>query len=492
MREEIGEQVDEEGYKVIMELVDDCSKKIFEGTKTIQQEKFRRLQEAKNRSTQTTNGGLNAEKTVRNLSKRPLSPEETSVLALGLNFSITPRSLPFVDVITALEDTATQLPQKEAEEFRVQTRRCIERTKVPKSNLNRDMRSALRNLRHDDSIVILPADKGNVTVVMNKDDYKEKMQEVLQEGEYRIVVADPTARVEKSMNDELRHLFQSGEINKIGYDQLRTTHSVAPQLYGLPKIHKENTPMRPIVSCIGSPTYKVAKSLARIISPLTGKTSSFVRDSGDFVQKIQDFQMSSDDRLVSFDVKSLFTKVPIEEALEVIGRRLESCDDPPDTTLSIPMIKRLLRICLTSTYFMWNDEYYEQTDGAAMGNPLSPIVANIYMEYFEEMALQTTMVKPKMWLRYVDDTFVIWNGNMDELSVFHQHLNSLRPSIQFTMEEESEGQLPFLDVLVKKDDCRLITSVYRKKTHTDRYIHYTSDHHPRIKHGVIQCLMKRA
>ena len=139
---------------------------------------------------------------------------------------------------------------------------------------------------------------------------------------------------------------------------------------------------------------------------------------------------------------------------------------------------------------MWN-EYYEQTDGAAMENPLSPIVANIYMEYFEEMALQTAMVKPKMWLRYVDDTFVIWSGNMDELSVFHQHLNSLRPSIQ-SMEEESEGQLPFLDVLVKKDNCRLITSVYRKKTHTDHYIHYTSDHHPRIKHGVIQCLMKRA
>lgn len=89
--------------------------------------------------------------------------------------------------------------------------------------------------------------------------------------------------------------------------------------------------------------------------------------------------MSSDDRLVSLDVKSLFTKVPIKEALEVIGRRLESCNDPSDTTLSIPMIKHLLRICLTSTYFMWNDEYYEQTDGAAMGNPFSPIVANIYV-----------------------------------------------------------------------------------------------------------------
>ena len=109
---------------------------------------------------------------------------------------------------------------------------------------------------------------------------------------------------------------------------------------------------------------------------------------------------------------------------------------------------------------MWNDEYYEQTDGAAMGNPLSPIVVNIYMEFFEEMALQSAMVKPKMWLRYVDDTFVIWSGDKEELSMFQQHLNSLRPSIQFTMEGESDGQLPFLDVLVKKEDGRLITSLH--------------------------------
>ena len=93
------------------------------------------------------------------------------------------------------------------------------------------MRSALKNLRHNDSIVILPADKGNVTVLMNKDDYKEKMQEVLQEGEYRKVAADPTTIVEKSVNDELRHLFQSGEINKIVYDQLRIPPTVSHHSY---------------------------------------------------------------------------------------------------------------------------------------------------------------------------------------------------------------------------------------------------------------------
>ena len=87
------------------------------------------------------------------------------------------------------------------------------------------------------------------------------------------------------------------------------------------------------------------------------------------------------------------------------------------------------------------------------------------------MALQTAVVKPKKWLCYVDDTFVICNGNMNGVHFPSTWIRWDPCSIQFTMEEESEGQLTFLDVLIK-DDCRLITSVYQK-THTDRYIHYT-------------------
>ena len=112
---------------------------------------------------------------------------------------------------------------------------------------------------------------------------------------------------------------------------------------------------------------------------------------------------------------------------------------------------------------MWNEDFYEQEDGAAMGNPLSPVVANIYMEHFEEMALNTATKRPSTWLRYVDDTFVIWNGDRNELNEFLTHLNSLRSSIQFTMEIEDNNSLPFLDVLVTKNDSGLRTSVYRKK-----------------------------
>ena len=127
-----------------------------------------------------------------------------------------------------------------------------------------------------------------------------------------------------------------------------------------------------------------------------------------------------------------------------------------------------------------------------MGSPLSPIVADLFMESFEQEALNSANDKPKLWVRFVDNTFVIWQHGLDKLEPFQQHLNSVRKSIKFTMETETEGKLPFLDVLVKRDCSHLTTSVFRKKTHTDHYLHYSSHHHPRTKTGVISCLRHRA
>ena len=88
--------------------------------------------------------------------------------------------------------------------------------------------------------------------------------------------------------------------------------------------------------------------------------------------------------------------------------------------------------------------------GAAMGSPLSPIVANIYMESLETRALETFRVKPKLWVCYVDDTFVLWQHGEEQLETFHEHLNSQHSSIQFTKEVECDNKIPFLDVLVER------------------------------------------
>lgn len=128
-----------------------------------------------------------------------------------------------------------------------------------------------------------------------------------------------------------------------------------------------------------------------------------------------------------------------------------------------------------------------------MGSPLSPVVANFYMEKFEEVALSSAPLKPKCWFRYVDDTFVVWSHGEEELLAFLQHLNSVHDRIQFTMERESGGKLAFLDVLVlRRAGGGLGHTVYRKPTHTDRYLHRDSNHHPRQKRALVKTLVDRA
>jgi hypothetical protein len=113
-----------------------------------------------------------------------------------------------------------------------------------------------------------------------------------------------------------------------------------------------------------------------------------------------------------------------------------------------------------------------------MGSPLSPVIANFYMEVFEEMALNQAPHKPLCWFRYVDDTFVIWPHSPDRLKDFLDHLNGIHQNIQFTMEMERDGHLPFLDIdIYRRPDGSLGHRVYHKPTHTNLYLNSSSHHH---------------
>ena len=126
-----------------------------------------------------------------------------------------------------------------------------------------------------------------------------------------------------------------------------------------------------------------------------------------------------------------------------------------------------------------------------MGSPVSVIVADMVMENIEQRALTSFLHPPIFWKRYVDDTCVALLPSMVES--FHQHLNSIEPSIQFTVEMESNGCLPFLDILITRDsDGSLSTAVYRKQTHTDQYLQFSSHHPSSHKLSVCRSLFSRA
>ena len=253
---------------------------------------------------------LDQDKIVKNLSSRSLAPKEKEALALGLNFAVTPKRIPTFEIIAATETTASQLDSETAQLLRHRVSSILSTAKTPRSNLSRELQKAVKNLREDRNIVILPADKGNATVILDQVDYAAKMELLLEDKAYRKVQRNPTSRVEAMVSTALKECECKGHITSKKRLTLAHQFSSPPQIYGLPKIHKEGIPLRPIVAAIGSPTHQLARELAGILSPLAGRSPSHVKNSADFVNQIHQVSLEETDVLASFDVVSLFTRVP--------------------------------------------------------------------------------------------------------------------------------------------------------------------------------------
>ena len=354
-------------------------------------------------------------------------------------------------------------------------------------------RKAIDELRRDNTRIILTTDKGVSMVVMDRDDYHQKAEALLQESAYWPIPNDPTNKYKTRLIALLKSIKTEGGINESTYRRLYPTGAGSPKFYGLPKIHKESTPLRPIMSSIGAVTYSTSKELARILKPLVGKSPHHIYNNQDFIQHLKGITMGPDEAMVSYDVRALFTSVPIQPALEVTEKLLKEDQDlHKRTTMSTKHIMDLLEFCLRSTYFIYRGKFYEQVEGAAMGSPISSIVANLFMENFEIRALQSSPNPPLLWKRFVDDTFVILKKAHKE--EFLTHINSVDNNIQFTTEEPGpDGSLPFLDILISADkDGRLETSVYRKPTHMNQYLQWDSHHPISSKYGVVGTLFHRA
>ena len=195
----------------------------------------------------------------------------------------------------------------------------------------------------------------------------------------------------------------------------------------------------------------------------------------EFIKHLEDIKLGSDDIIMSYDVKALFSSVPIKPALKIIKKLLEDQTLQQRTSMTVNNITCLLEFFLNSTYFTFQGKFYEQVEGAAMGSPISPIVANLYMEDSEMRAINTLPQSPLMWKRYVDTCVIIKAAQKQS---FLDCINSIDQHIQFTAEEpRPDGSIPFLDILItSSEDGSLATTVFRKPTHTDLYIQWDSHH----------------
>ena len=422
-----------------------------------------------------------------------MTKDQIKALAHGPNYAIVPQCPPTGEYIIAIENVCNQLQQGKAEELRGEIKSVLKNIWPPRPNITCEERKAIEELRKNNTKMILTVDKGVSMVVMNRDDYHQKAEALLQESAYRTITSDPTNKYKNKLIGLLKSIKVGGGINEATYRKLYPTGAGSPKFYGIPKLHKEGTPLRPIVSSIGAVTYPTSKELSKILKPLVGKSPHHIHNNHDFIEDLKTIKLGPEEVMVSYDVKALFTSVPIKPALKIIEKLLKEDQDlQKRTSMSIPNIMDLLEFCLRSTYFTYRGKFYEQVEGTAMGSPISPIVANLFMEQFEITALQSSSNPPLLWKRFVDDTFVIINKAHKE--EFLTHINSVDNNIQFTAEEPGpDGSLPFLDILISPDEeGRLVTSVYRKPTHTDQYLQWDSHHPISAKYSVVGILYHRA
>jgi hypothetical protein len=261
-------------------------------------------------------------------------------------------------------------------------------------------------------------------------------------------------------------------------------------LYGLPKIHKADVPVRPIISAVKTYNYELAKYLDEILKPLVDD-SYMLKDTYDFVNKVSRLNWKSDRYLVSFDVESLFTNVPTTETIDIIIKLAFARGRKIFHGLDRDQLRKLLITCTQQSHFQFNGEYFDQIDGVAMGSPLGPLFANVFMSNFERQHIQQLKkFGIRKWFRYVDDIFATTNNREQALEAL-KFLNEQHPNIRFTIEHEDKGKLPFLDTCVKRDVNKYNTTIYRKKTFTGVYLNWTSLTARKYKIGLIRCLAER-
>ena len=317
---------------------------------------------------------------------------------------------------------------------RAEVSSILRRAKTPPRNIDCNVFKALLTLKKDPDRVVLSADKGNFVVVMDKDQYREKAHSLLNDkNTYTVLKSDPTGKTKRELNKRLLLLKKSNKISKATYKLLRSSDRLSPRFYGLPKIHKSGAPLRPIVSFVNSPTYNLLRYSARILSPIVGNTVYTVKNSSHFAEFVRSETLNSDQVLVSFDVVTLFTEIPVDLAIKVAERRLtEDVSLSQRTSLPVEDIINLLSFCLKTTYFMFEGNYFQQVFGTAMGSPVSAVIANLVMEDVKQRALASSPVNPSFLKRYVDD--VASAVNESKIDILLEHPNSIEPSIQFTVE----------------------------------------------------------
>lgn len=435
---------------------------------------------------------------IKNLTDVDIPKEMITVLSLGPKFSIEPHTDPTVDLASDVELAIKREVPMEAQraargeaiytiaKFSKQTKKL---TRIDKF-LQRALKKTREFLQQHPSIMVSNSDKGNVTIISNKEDYHRKIEELLSDLDaFTPIQNDPTKTVANSLNRCLDNLYKANILQKKLKTSLKTFNAIQPRLFAQIKYHKEGHPVRLIVSTINTAAYKVSRFLATILRK-SFRSKYSVKNAQQFVKQMKGIKIKIGNILVSFDVVNCFGNIPTKLALEIISRDFHLIEE--QTPIPKEKFMQLLEICLNkANYFTYKGKYYRQNRGMFMGSSLAPILVERVIEEFVNRALDELKLEPDFWSTFVDDHLTSIPENMIE--TLKDKLNSYDENVQFTVEVQdmSTKSINFLDLKVYNEGTKLKTNWYHKAIASNRILNFNAKHPKNMVRNVAKAFIKR-
>lgn len=360
----------------------------------------------------------------------------------------------------------------------------------------------IKELMDNVDIIIKEADKGGKLVIMDKTLYIEECYNHLNNIEYYKRTNDPIwLRNKSNIKVILKKLLDGRWISQKQFLFLSPPTIVRPRIfYMLPKIHKPThdwpnqnmPPGRPIISDIDSESYNISKYIDFFLKPISNKHNSYIKDSYDFLTKIQKQPIEKDSLLVTFDVASLYTNMNLNRTIAVVKQYFKKYPDPTRPT---EHIINLLKICIKNNDFTFNTDTFIQTKGIAMGKSFAPNLANLYLlDFDDKLSRGFNQTIPKLYYRFLDDGFLIWNNSIQELLLFQNYLNNITEGITIKF-EYNQQYINYLDLTIYKTQIHnnfiLSSRTYFKPTNTLSLLHRSSFHPKHTFEGIIKSQYNR-
>lgn len=422
------------------------------------------------------------DKAVINLTKTEIPEDLLMAFSFGPKFCF-PAENNLINTITFLDNIDEAInwafPIETSNEAYKQVSIEMTKERMNKNILTRDVwldllrhRIIKFNKRNPD-LYFLRSDKGKHTVIINKEMYTEKLNGLVLTNDYIPITSINRNLLEQRNNMFVDELIKAGAIEKSSRWAYTDSCTLPARIYGLIKIHKNNHPMRPIVSACGSPGFRLAKLITDILSDVFNEKGFHIKDSFELIDSIKDLSILDEEIMISFDVSSMFTSIPIDHMIHLIKTRQNLIYSRYKVNFKL-LNEILVFLLVDCAVFTWNGDAFKQRDSLAMGSPLSPILARILMTHLISTTLPSLKFIPKLIALYVDDSF--WIVDKNEVNNILTKLNNYHPRIKFTVERETNECINFLDITIIREEGKIITNWYRKPFASLRILNYFSHH----------------